>query len=276
MFYMTKLSYLIILTSIVSAVFIRSIGHTTIGVSYSMPLSYATLTGVMWCLYAYFVDKNIRAGVFAAIGSIVILLFGARNPLLAIVFYIAIEMVRRINDKQVSSWSKLISICFSVLALILVLNWRTSLLMVSSITQKMGITSRSIQLLLTNASFSSGRDVIHADVLSEINKSPLIGLGIGGDVTSVGESSHGLFLSILSSYGYVVGVIVIAYIIVLCLRALIKATAKHDKDVVLLYMCMVFPRAFVGGDIWNNDVFWWMLGICLVITSSSFIFSRES
>ena len=32
---------------------------------------------------------------------------------------------------------------------------------------------------------------------------------------------------------------------------------------------MVIPRSFIGGDLWDSDIFWWLLGISVSITCYS-------
>ena len=96
---------------------------------------------------------------------------------------------------------------------------------------------------------------------------PFVGLGICGDEANVGEMSHNLYYSIWSTYGLLGGTLIILSIIYWCFKSLKRAKGLQHQ-ILVMYMCMVFPRSFTGGDIWVSDVFWILLGICFMVLRS--------
>ena len=110
----------------------------------------------------------------------------------------------------------------------------------------------------------TGRSDIHNEIFALLAKQPLLGLGLGGDVQQIGFSSHSLYLSILSAYGFLFGSALIIAMLICCLKAYLKAE-RLDREVLLIYLCLTLPRGFFGGDFSSSDVLWWMLGICVVI-----------
>lgn len=271
-YYMRKFSVAIILLAVVSAAFIFIAGHITTSTwsTYSMPLSYVTMVGVMWSLMIYFDSDKPQWLLLALVGILVIIMYGSRNPLIAIAVYVGISVLRKSID--ISKGTKRIKYILLCIALICAFIWMDQLLtLMGSILNSVGISSRTIELLTEFGSsdlFTSGRDVIHSSLLGVMNEHFFFGLGIGGDqaaLYSLGmtQSAHSLYLSILSSYGYIVGSFVLGYLVYLCIKAL-RLTMGHEKEVLIMYMCMVWPRGFTGGDVWSSDVFWWMFGLVFV------------
>lgn len=268
--YMQKYATVIIGLSIVAAVLIYQQGHITISenITYSMSLSYVAMIGVMWCLKSYFETEKINMLFFSVAGTIVIVMYGARNPLLAIAIYVIISIVRKGIKKNngvkiVKYW------CFGAVGLMIVFFFEQFLSLISDILKNFGLSSRTIELLMASELSTSGRDVIHSSLIEVMNQNPLLGLGVCGDEVALSmlgmtQSAHSLYLSIFATYGYVLGVLVLAILIGLNVSAY-KRADKNEKEILLIYMCMVWPRGFVGGSIWDNDFFWWMFGMILVI-----------
>lgn len=260
--YMKQYSYIIVCFAVVSAIYIHRMGHTTTSSwsSYSMPLSYGVLYAVMWLLMDFFYERKILALFFAVIGSFIMFFYGARNTLLALIVYILWMMVlkmRFVNTAKIYFWFW----CAIFVVLIII---RQILSVMSSVLEILGIESRTLALIVSGKGFTyDSRGEIHQKILECLNDYPISGLGIWGDTAQSGEMSHNLYLSILSNFGYVVGgVLIIALVFVWIYN--VMRTKGNYKAVAIVYICMVVPRSFTGGDIWNSDVFWWLLGVCIV------------
>lgn len=268
--YMKRFSLIIICVAVMAAFFIFRQGHitTSVNVTYSMSLSYVAMVGVMWYLKEYFETDKLRYFLIAGVGILVIIMYGARNPLLAIGSYLAISVPRKGLDKtkgkkRIKYW------LLCIVGLTVVLFFERFLTIIGNILQSFGVFSRTVALLSSGTISTSGRDVIHSLLSSVLNQHPILGLGIFGDEVALSrlgmtQSAHSLYLSIFSSYGYFLGGAILIALIALCIKALKKANT-HEREILLLYMCMVWPRGFTGGDIWGSDVFWWMFGLVLVV-----------
>lgn len=263
-YYMTRFCYVTIVFSLISAFYIYRIGHITSSTwsSYSMPLSYVTLVAVMWLLYKFFTKETLHDFVFILIGLVVIIAYGSRNPLLAIASYIVIQTVRNAIGGQIKGGRKVLYFLASILIICLAVMWRQVISILSQVLGLFSINSRTLTLLSQSTISSSGRDVIHSSLWDLLNQHPIMGLGVGGDVSMINENAHGLYLSLLTSYGYILGGIAIVTILIICMRSFFRSCGRN-REIVLIYICMTLPRGFTGGDMWTSDVFWWMLGICL-------------
>ena len=266
-YYMTRYCYIILVFCAVSALVIQINGHAAFSPweTYSMPLSYSTLISAMWLLYKYCRDKKIYDAILFFAGLFIIVGYGSRNPLLAIGAYIIYQIIKSVMSYKVSMAKKLFFIIIILLIPILVLFHKDFLRLLSDFFGTFHIESRTLNLLSLPADssidFSSGRDAIHAEIIRELLNRPLLGLGLGGDAGITGDMSHGLFLSLLSTYGFVLGGVSIFALLMLVLRSY-TASSQYVKEILMVYICLVIPRGFTSIDVWTYDVFWWMLGVC--------------
>lgn len=242
--------------------FIASDGES----NYSLSMSYVALWAVMWQLHAFFKQSNKLALIAAIITTAIILVYGSRNPLIAIAVYVLIQVIN--NTRGKSNVQKFFSHLFLCLIALLAVFWKQVLLGVFILFEHFGISSRSINYILeateSDVDMSSGRNDIHEELIKLIYDHPFFGMGICGDSTNMNETAHSLYLSIYATYGIIIGTFFLLFIIQQCLSAFKKAKGL-DHQVLLLFFCLVFPRGFTGGDIWESDVFWFMMGLVFMI-----------
>ncbi len=267
-YYMCRFCYITIAFAVISAFYINRIGHITSSTwsTYSMPLSYVTLVAVMWFLYKFFSRERFIDLFFALIGIAIIVLYGSRNPLLAIASYMVIQTVRHARSGKISGGRRILYILMCIIFIVTTFFWKQIVILLVQTLESFSIRSRTLNLLVSSSDFTSGRDVIHTDLLNHLNEHPLLGLGVGGDIISINESAHGLYLSILANFGYIIGTLVIITILIICAKGYFQSKG-NTKEIVLLYICLTLPRGFTGGDMWTSDVFWWMMGICIAAIS---------
>lgn len=267
--YMLMGSYLMTAAGVIYALLVYTIGHsvTSDWSTYSMSMSNVVMWAVMWQLHAFFKQGNKVSLFFAIAGFVVIFLYGSRNPLLAIFVYSIIALLDQVKSKRTSG---IISVwVVAILLGLIVLNLKPIIGSLTILFEQFGLSSRSLELVVNadTEDFSTGRNEIHKNVRTLIWDNPIIGTGICGDQAKLDEMAHSLYLNIFSTYGIIVGTVFLIVLIVLCLKGL-KGAKKQEHQILVLYMCMVFPRGFTGGDMWTSDVFWWMMGIVFMILSN--------
>ena len=260
--YMYHGSYLITVSLVLYAIVVQMIGHSVLNQysTYSMSMANVAMLGIMWQLREVFKEKNIKALIFAFVGSVVLLLFGSRNQLLALVAYFIVHILSQ-------SKCKVLSLSFIVFTFVLVsLFFREIMTWAVEFCNNIGVSSRTITLLLEGGIDDSTQVRLdtYAKLKELIFSNPFIGLGIAGDEAHVGEMSHSLYYSIWTTYGLFFGSSFMIVIFYWCTKAL-KKSVGLPHQVLVMYMCMVFPRSFTGGDIWGSDVFWVLLGLCFMI-----------
>lgn len=268
--YMTQFAYPTILAGVIAGYFINMIGHVTTAIydgdQYATSLSYAVLVAVMWLLHRFFKDGGVMPLTFSVIGVMIIVLYGSRNPLLALFLYLFFE----IWDK--SSNNKIRGVLYKFILLtvgIMFFFYKPIIRFLAGLSESFGFNSRTLFLLSEADVDQTGRDSIHKEVWRLINNNPIIGTGIQGDRTNLGEMAHSLFLNIWCTYGYFIGTMFMVIIALWLFKAL-KSAVGLDHQILVLYFCLVVPRGFTGGDMWQSDIFWWLMAIIFVIQSKQY------
>ena len=264
--YFTKGSFLITLSGVLYAGIINVIGHSTTSEwsTYSMTMSNVLLLSVLWQLNAYFDSKNKLALIAAVIGSVVIFIYGSRNPFLAIVFFVSIKIL--FNSKRKSSSGAAIKLFFVSFVLIVLSFFKEILAFFGGMLDSFGLSSRTLYYLINadTEDITTGRAEIHDKLWDTVLNAPFLGFGVAGDEVVIQELAHSMYLSIFVTYGMILGSLVIFYLFFQTIKG-IRRTSGLNHNIIIMYACLVFPRSFTGGDIWANDYLWFL--IALIISS---------
>ena len=262
--YFTKGSFLITLSGVLYAGIISVIGHSTTSdwSTYSMTMSNVLLLSVLWQLNAYFDSKNKLALIAAVIGSMVIFIYGSRNPFLAIVFFVSIKIL--FNSKRKSSSGAAIKLFFVSFVLIVLSFFKEILAFFGGMFDSFGLSSRTLYYLINadTEDITTGRAEIHDKLWDIVLNDPFLGFGVAGDEVAIQELAHSMYLSIFVTYGMILGSLVILYLFFQTIKG-IRRTSGLNHNVIIMYACLVFPRSFTGGDIWANDYLWFLMALII-------------
>lgn len=262
--YFTNGSYLITLSGVMYAGIISIIGHSTTSdwSTYSMTMSNVLLMSVLWQMNDFFENKRKLPLYASIIGMAVIFIYGSRNPFLAIVFFICIKILfSRAGKRSSSGFLKVLFISF---VLVILSYFKEILIFLSAKLESLGLGSRTLYYLMNadTEDITTGRAEIHEKLWAVIFDDPIIGHGVAGDEVVIDELAHSMYLSIFITYGLVLGSIIILYLASMAAKG-IRRTTGLNHSIVVLYVCLVFPRSFTGGDIWSNDYLWFMLALII-------------
>jgi len=262
--YFTKGSFLMTLSGVLYAGIINVIGHSTTSEwsTYSMTMSNVLLLSVLWQLNAYFDSKNKLALIAAIIGSVVIFIYGSRNPFLAIGFFVSIKIL--FNSKRKSSSRVAIKLFFVSFVLIVLSFFKEILAFVGGMLDSFGLSSRTLYYLINadTEDITTGRAEIHDKLWDIVLNDPFLGFGVAGDEVVIQELAHSMYLSIFVTYGMILGSLVILYLFSQTIKG-IRRTSGLNHNVIIMYACLVFPRSFTGGDIWANDYLWFLMALII-------------
>lgn len=262
--YFTKGSFLITLSGVLYVGIISVIGHSTTSdwSTYSMTMSNVLLLSVLWQLNAYFDSKNKLALIAAIIGSAVIFIYGSRNPFLAIVFFVSIKIL--FNSKRKSSSGAAIKLFFVSFVLIVLSFFKEILAFLGGTLESFGLSSRTLYYLMNadTEDITTGRAEIHDKLWDIVLNDPFLGFGVAGDEVVIQELAHSMYLSIFATYGMILGSLVILYLFSQTIKG-IRRTSGLNHNIMIMYVCLVFPRSFTGGDIWANDYLWFLMALII-------------
>ncbi|MDY0276999.1 MAG: O-antigen ligase family protein [Acholeplasma sp.] len=265
--YMIRFSKILVIVSIIYAIFIYTIGHTTTSSwsTYNMSMSNVLLFALLWLVSSFFREKNIKLLVYILIGSFILLVYGTRSAILSLIIFTVFYLFFA-SFKSRKSILSIMSFLLLVIMLVSLMYYNEILVLLINLIEQLGLESRSIKLLS-----QGGNDIsiqirynIQNQLLSYLQLNPFHALGPYGDTAYFGEAAHNMYLSILSTYGLFLGLVFITVYIISLIVAGIKS--KHiSNEVFLIMFFYAIPRSFYGVDIWYNDAFWLLLGVIFSI-----------
>ncbi len=193
------------------------------GRDYSMPGGYALCFQIMIVLDHFLKERKWYDLIAVIVGIIAIVIFGSRGP---IVCFGAMVILHFLTD-NISLKMKLLLIISTILVSVLVFAFHDSFInaLIGYLSNR-GFISRNLELLLAqNISYDSGRDYLYNYYIEKIKMRPLVGYGLAGGWISRGFYPHNLFLELLLSFGIVIGIIVIIYLLI----RIIKGIKQEDE-----------------------------------------------
>lgn len=130
---------------------------------------------------------------------------------------------------------------------------------------ELGINSRTLMMLLEgDFNSDSGRGWIYEVITREIIEHPLIGIGLFGDRTVIGNYCHNIILEILSGWGIIIGGTIVVFFLTY-LIALYFRCDRLGKDCLVRYVLVSIAPLLVSGSYLQDYNLAAMLGIAILI-----------
>lgn len=258
--YFYRASYIIAISAIICAAAIIA-GAQLVG-DYSMSYGKAAMVSSIILFSKFYRQKKSIDLALAVIVLMCILIFGSRYPVLCIFVYATLGFIKsKLWDKKGIIFIALILIAVPVFFI----NYELILMAMLNMLDKIGISSRTLSLLINDSITGSyARDMIHLQLIEKLNGSPYLGYGaFGGIIALKGELPHNLFLDIYANFGYIFGSFVLFFLIWKTLYYAIKKRNNSFGELVLIYACMVWPPATVAGGFWGSDKLWILISLFL-------------
>lgn len=213
--------------------------------------------------------------LLAVLGSVLILIAGCRGALLCLLLG---GVVFLFFFREMKPSTRFLVIFFSViLTLVIILFWTQIIGWISSITDALGVTSRTVNKL-------NGSDFLDDSGRSRIIRlislrSDFFGAGLFGDRTMTGgRYAHSIFYELVADFGWVLGIA----LFIMWVWLIIFALAKADEPGRRL-MCVLLPggcfKLFLSGSFLSQEpAFYMLLGValnCVMIYKNTQRFRRD-
>lgn len=198
----------------------------------------------------------------------VIFICGSRFPLLCVFSYI---LIRYIFDNGLNKRTLERFIFLLILLVMVVFFGKHILKIVTDIFDAIGIESRNLKLFFNGMFISdSGRGEIRKQLYKKLIQSPIWGYGAGGGNRALDDGlSHNLILDIFANMGFVFGGVFLVYVAYKIYNAYIRLKKYNlEKDLILMFFCMVVPICWIQLELWSANNFWFLLLICANVTNS--------
>ena len=212
-----------------------------------MVFSYNMLPQTL-CLLIYSLrEKKKFHFVISILGFFLIFVAGARGP---IVIALLVLFIYSMTNKS-PTINKILFLTLLIFVLVTTLLLRNSIIyLLDEFSTSLNFSSRTLKLILSGEFFnSSGRDDI---LVSVVDKFSLFGNGLYGDRDINYSYSHNLFIEILSDFGVIIGLILIAIIITISY----KAVFSNNEYIYLLSIVFIatgFIKLFLSGSYLNQE-----------------------
>lgn len=222
--------------------------------TYSMSVSYALILPILFLLFDFFDNRKVLPLILAIFGSILIVVYGARGPIVCVLFYVFIKLFL-ISDRKRELRNTFIRLGLMVLILFIVINWTTILEYIDKYLRLYKINSYALSRLLNGQIIeTAGRNQLWQYYFELLNKRPLLGYGLLGGWIGPGEGPHNMLLEFLLAFGYVIGGIICIYAILLLIKAIWQKNEEFSEGIKIL-AAYNFTMYFVSGDWLEKPIF---------------------
>lgn len=248
-----------------------------------MTFAYMIVSPIMICAISVIRGRKFNS-LWVVIGYILILFGGCRGALLTVSLFFLFCFISffATNGKAKTIIIKCI---ISLLIVLVLINLNSILNGIALILEGVGYKSRVFASLTgtsyggeTNTFFSGdGRNDIWKMSWDYIR---IIGYGLFGDRTVVkneyGNASyaHNWLLEMLVSFGWVLGLLAIAFVLGVVLKSIVVANRSKNTTLVLLsysVFCIIMVKHFISASFASSIDFWFYLGIghCIIETEKN-------
>lgn len=261
--YFYKASYFMLMGVLFAVLFFLYNNFNNIDTAYSMSFGRNAMFPAILLYSKSLTQGNKRDFILASLIVGTIIIYGSRFPLLCISFYLFIKILLSLNF-----YKKLVIFFVSTpLLIITYLNITSLAKFALNVLGKFDIQSRTLYLLSSGmGGYSSGRGVIHQQLYTAINKSPIWGYGAGGGTIILDNGlSHGLVIDIFANFGYLIGGLILIISLSSIFYAFNKTYYNSDKELLIIIISNFLPISTIQLGLWTADKFWFAIALSLSI-----------
>ncbi len=253
-----KISYKYSVWAIILSMFILTLGLNR-SLNY-MEFSYGLLPFLCFLLFNCLENYRITKLLYLVVGVIVLLLFGARSPLLFLIVLLLYWMITNLSRIKGIFVTIVVGLCLFLVSL----NMEFIFRYLSGVNSKMN--SYVLSNLLAGEFFSSSSRIhIYEESRAIIGNMGLSMYGLFGDRNmSSGVYSHNIIYEILISFGWFFGVIVLTALLTIILKAYFSSS-KNGKLLVVTFSLALFARYFISGSFVMEQMFYIYVAIMISI-----------
>lgn len=222
-------------------------GIYDLGFSYNQGFGYMLLFPIIVLFY----QRKWYSLLFAAVLFFLLLLYGARAPLLSLAAFFVYVLISQKKYGLLITLIVLVGISIPIF---------------TSTLESYGLSSRTLELYMTgNLNDDNGRDVIRDEVMKGIHQNPY-GWGLFGDrvITHGDNYAHSFIREILADFGLFLGIPLLLLFLFELVRCY-KKVKNGDRDLYMLFLCACFIPTLVSGSYLTSTNFAIFIGVMILL-----------
>lgn len=243
-----------------------------------MSFAYMMLNPILICFICGTEGKHLDM-ILSLLGSFIILIVGCRGAVITLAVFFALYVLGFYiprGGKKYGFFKYLV-----ILGIIAIMIFSEQILtFISYGLSRIGFTSRTVNKLIAGGGAfieSEGRRSIWTQAINNIG---FLGKGLFGDRTVILDEyahaayAHNFVLEILVDFGWIFGLIIVAYLIALFIRAVRYAFPSQSPILIKLTFAMIgiiFAKHMISTSFLTSFDFWFYLGL-----ASNVVINKET
>lgn len=208
----------------------------------------------------YFSERRIRDIIISLVDLFIIIAAGSRGPLVCISSYL---ILRAVFSNGLSKKKKILLILALIgISAVLLVNYYSFATYLMTVSSRIGFSSRSLRLLLTNElTADSGRGSLAEYYIGLVKQKPILGYGIAGGWSPERGYPHNIFVEFFLSFGVLFGALASVFYIWVVFRGVINKNAVIQRLTHIFIadtICLLFSGSFV---MWAS--FFMCIALCI-------------
>lgn len=247
---MLKISYMTFIIGLIYTLF--SLAVSTALLSYNMSFSYFLLLPAL----VFASKQDILHSILFLITLFIIILFGARWPLLISLFYFIFINIFNSKNKR--------NTILNFIVVVVILLIANSIFKIYDL--QLESSSRTLRIMQDGFFDDSGRRNIYQIIWNSIMEGPFFGYGLFSDrvILPRGAYSHNVFLELFHNFGFLVGGIIIAILIWKMIKILYNGNGQ-ERIFFMIFIFYGFLPLFISSSYLIDSKFWILLGVMQIL-----------
>lgn len=213
-----------------------------------MTFSYNMTMQTCLLLFEYSMTKKISCLITASSGFFMILIAGARGPIVCLVLAIVLYLVRNMNSHRRHLIPIMVVLTMAIWGIYT--QFDLILITLNQILIKYSIYSRTIVMMLERNFFESADRLLMINQLKE--QITFGGHGLYGDRAIIGTYAHNIIMELLIEYGYLGGIAVILALGIISFKACVSKT-RIISQMSLAFITTGLFKLFLTGSYLNQE-----------------------
>ena len=223
-----------------------------------MQISYYVLPSCLFRIYYAFQERSGKNVVFALLGVVCHVLWGTRGPILFVILFIVICLLRSSTSKT----RIIIAISLTLVGVVLYIEKYEILSWASSVLAKYRLVNSGIIKMMSD-DISDGRLDMFQQIWPYIKEHLLFGGGIYSDRMALEGYVHLLPLELICDFGVFFGTILFAVLTAAIVRRMVRINVFSDFRWALLWIAVItgYGKLFLSSSYLQEPFFFFLLGL---------------